>query len=282
MSSCVPATPLDMGGAVLEAADLAPFTRCKEVIGLGEMMNVPGVLRVIRSVLEKLALFTVRDGHAPLLSGKDLNTYILAGLQSDHECTTRAEACEKLKKGMYIFYPGGSTEHNIEELIPIVTPVTVSRYCFATDDCHAVPPCGRRAYRPLYPEGGWMRDCAGTGDPDGNPVRCRAFRPCRSRGTRPGEAGGFLCHRQSVQVRRAAGLPSGIPLVLGEFREPAALPVSFQCRMPSAEEIAIKESGSARVIGLVPHQIITESLIRKVSGVEYPGPVTGYPESCGL
>ena len=87
--------------------------------------------------MEKLALTPLRDGHAPLLSGKDLNAYILAGLQSDHECTTLAEAREKLERGMVIFLREGSTEHNIAELIPLVTPFTVPRCCFATDDCHA-------------------------------------------------------------------------------------------------------------------------------------------------
>ena len=270
LPSCVPATPLDMGGAVLEAADLAPFTRCKEVIGLGEMMNVPGVLTGDPAVLEKLALFTVRDGHAPLLSGKDLNTYILAGLQSDHECTTRAEACEKLKKGMYIFIREGSTEHNIEELIPIVTPATVSRCCFATDDCHADLLVGEGHIDRC------IRKAVGCGIAPELAIRMATLSAAERFGLAdrgalvPGRRADFCVIDNPYRFVVQQVFRSGIPLVLGEFREPAALPVSFQCRMPSAEEIAIKESGSARVIGLVPHQIITESLIRKVSGENIP------------
>ena len=153
LPSCVPATPTEAGGAILDAADLRPFIGREGVLGLGEMMNVPGVLAGDPGIREKLALSPIRDGHAPLLSGKDLNAYILAGLQSDHECTTLAEAKEKLERGMYIFIREGSTERNIAALIPLVSPATVSRCCFATDDCHADLLDGERAYRPLYPEG---------------------------------------------------------------------------------------------------------------------------------
>ncbi|MDP3396898.1 MAG: amidohydrolase family protein, partial [Methanoregula sp.] len=134
--SCVPATPMDVGGAILDAPTLARFKNREGVSGLGEMMNFPGVLGADLTIGKKLEIFLIRDGHAPMLSGSDLNAYILAGLQSDHECTSRNEAEEKLKKGMYIYIREGSTEHNIEELAPLITPLTVSRCCFATDDCH--------------------------------------------------------------------------------------------------------------------------------------------------
>ncbi len=101
LPSCVPATPLDVGGATLDAQDLEPFIGQDGILGLGEMMNVPGVLAGDFGILEKLALSPIRDSHAPLLTGKELNAHILAGLQSDHECTTRKEAEEKLKKGRY-------------------------------------------------------------------------------------------------------------------------------------------------------------------------------------
>ncbi|HET6580983.1 MAG TPA: amidohydrolase family protein, partial [Methanoregula sp.] len=137
LPSCVPATPEDVGGATLGARDLRPYADRHGILGLGEMMNVPGVLAADPSVLEKLQLSSVRDGHAPLLTGNDLNAYILAGLQSDHECTRLDEAEEKLRCGMYIFIREGSTERNIADLIDLVTPETVSRCCFASDDCHA-------------------------------------------------------------------------------------------------------------------------------------------------
>ncbi|MGA2698501.1 MAG: amidohydrolase family protein, partial [Methanoregula sp.] len=137
LPSCVPATPLDIGGASLDAGVLSGFLGRDGILGLGEMMNFPGVLAGDPEIRKKLALEPVRDGHAPLLSGMDLNAYILAGLQSDHECTTLKEAEEKLRRGMYIFIREGSTEKNIAALIPMVTPQNVSRCSFSTDDCHA-------------------------------------------------------------------------------------------------------------------------------------------------
>src|SRR5690606_16034504 len=96
LPSCVPATPLDAAGAVLTADDLARFRGRAGVIGLAEVMNVPGVLTGDPGLRAKMDLFEIIDGHAPLLSGRDLNAYIYAGVQSDHECTTFAEAREKL------------------------------------------------------------------------------------------------------------------------------------------------------------------------------------------
>jgi adenine deaminase len=118
LPSCVPATPVDIGGSTLDAADLARFKDCDGVLGLGEMMNVPGVLAGDPAVGKKLDIFPLRDGHAPMLSGDNLNAYILAGLQSDHECTRLAEAEEKIRKGMYVYIREGSTERNIEALAP--------------------------------------------------------------------------------------------------------------------------------------------------------------------
>ncbi|MCK9276688.1 MAG: amidohydrolase family protein, partial [Methanoculleus sp.] len=115
LPSCVPATPLDLGGAVLAADDLALFRKREGVIGLAEVMNVPGVLAGDEDLRAKMALFEVIDGHAPFLSGKDLNAYIYAGVRSDHECTTLDEAREKLLRGMYIMVREGSTERNLRE-----------------------------------------------------------------------------------------------------------------------------------------------------------------------
>ena len=195
LPSCVPATPMEAGGATLDAADLRPFIEREGVLGLGEMMNVPGVLAGDPGIGEKLALSPVRDGHAPLLSGKDLNAYILAGLQSDHECTTLAEAQEKLERGMYIFIREGSTERNIAALIPLVNPATVSRCCFATDDCHADLLMESGHIDRCIRQGNRMRPSPGTCHPDGNPLPGRAVRPVRPGGAGAGQTGRFLCHR---------------------------------------------------------------------------------------
>ena len=130
LPSCVPATGLETSGASLSAADLKPFRRERRVLGLAEMMNYPGVLAGSAPILEKLDAFRgrIRDGHAPLLSGRDLNAYIAAGIRSDHECTGREEAREKLRLGMHIMIREGTQAKNLKELIPLVTPQTTAAF----------------------------------------------------------------------------------------------------------------------------------------------------------
>jgi adenine deaminase len=139
--SCVPATDFDTAGAALYAADMHPFIREPMVLGLGEVMNYPGVLYKDQRLLDKIALFRDAakpvDGHAPALSGGALSAYIAAGIGSDHECTTPAEALEKLSKGMYIMLREGSTARDLKNLIPAITPRTASRFLVCSDDRHA-------------------------------------------------------------------------------------------------------------------------------------------------
>ncbi len=134
--SCVPATRLETAGAELGAKELKATLRWKNVIGLGEMMNFPGVLMRDTQVLRKLNLFkgTVIDGHAPGVTGFDLNAYISAGIGSDHESTTFEEGREKLRRGMHLMIREGSSEKNLEELLPLVTDKTYKRCLFVADD----------------------------------------------------------------------------------------------------------------------------------------------------
>ena len=135
--SCVPATPTEVGGAVLHAADLEKYQNNPKVLGLGEMMNVPGVLADDPEVLEKLALFSRIDGHSPGLTGNDLCCYIAHGIKTDHECTTAEEAREKIRLGMYVLLREGDAAKNTASLTSAVTKETMARCAFATDDRHA-------------------------------------------------------------------------------------------------------------------------------------------------
>ncbi|MFA5309455.1 MAG: adenine deaminase [Dehalococcoidales bacterium] len=137
--SCVPATHLETSGAVISAADIKKLLRLRECIGLGEVMNYPGVLAGDAAMLDKIAAAGGKavDGHAPGLGGQDLNAYIGAGIGSDHESVTLAEADEKLRRGMFLMIREGSTEKNLEELLPLVTARTYPRCCLVTDDRHA-------------------------------------------------------------------------------------------------------------------------------------------------
>jgi adenine deaminase len=133
--SCVPATSLETSGAVIDPPALQEILN-KGVLGLGEMMNYPGVLNKDENVLKKIEMFEdyIIQGHAPGLSGKDLSAYISAGIYSDHECVTLEEAKEKLAKGMYIMIREGSSEKNLETLLPLVNDKNYNRCMLVTDD----------------------------------------------------------------------------------------------------------------------------------------------------
>jgi len=134
--SCVPATPLETSGARLESQDIRQILRWQGCIGLGEVMNFPGVLAGDASVLSKIdfAQGKVIDGHAPGVTGKNLNAYIAAGIHSDHESVSLAEAKEKLRQGMFVMIREGSSEKNLDALLPLVTDKTYKRCFFVVDD----------------------------------------------------------------------------------------------------------------------------------------------------
>jgi adenine deaminase len=134
--SCVPATHLETSGAALGPADIKKILRLRNCIGLGEVMNYPGVLAGDAAMLAKItsARSKIVDGHAPGLAGKDLNAYIGAGISSDHESVSLSEAAEKLRRGMHVMIREGSTEKNLEALLPLVTGKADRRCFFVTDD----------------------------------------------------------------------------------------------------------------------------------------------------
>ena len=136
--SCVPATPLETAGAFIPSSDVDKLLKNKRVIGLAEMMNVPGVLRKDPEVLKKIQAARKKgkaiDGHAPLLSGKNLNAYIASGNESDHESTSKEEAEEKLRLGMWLMIRQGSAAKNLRDLLPAVTLQNKNRCLFVLDD----------------------------------------------------------------------------------------------------------------------------------------------------
>jgi len=270
LPSCVPATPLDLGGAELNANDLAEFIGYDGVLGLGEVMNVPGVLNRDPGVFEKLSLFSLRDGHAPLLSGNSLNAYILAGLQSDHECTGKDEAAEKLSRGMYIFAREGSTEKNLREIIPLASPCTASRMAFATDDRHA----------DMLVEDGHIDDCIRKSLDYGldleTALRMATLSPAERFGLfdrgalAPGRCADFciLAKGEAFTVEKTCKAGTILnPLIRNN---PRIIPSPMRARIPMPEDMAVSGKGTARVIGIVPHQILTESLAIELDGAEIP------------
>ena len=140
LPSCVPSTDLDESGAILEAADLYSLYSSPRVVGLSEVMNVYGTIHGDKKVLQKIVDCKVNgkvvDGHAPDVKGKDLNAYIVAGVQSDHECTDIQEAMEKLKRGQYIMIREGTAAHNLKALLPLFKEPYCQRCMLVTDDKH--------------------------------------------------------------------------------------------------------------------------------------------------
>ncbi|APO75590.1 adenine deaminase 1 [Rhizobium etli 8C-3] len=136
LSSCVPATHLETSGADLPIERLLPFRGHRKVIGLAEFMNFPGVIHKDPVCMEKLEAFQGShiDGHAPLLRGMNLNGYLAAGIRTEHECTTAAEALEKISKGMHILVREGSVSKDLKALMPIITERLSPYLALCTDD----------------------------------------------------------------------------------------------------------------------------------------------------
>jgi adenine deaminase len=136
LPSCVPATHLETSGSRLEASDLLSWRGEPAVLGLAEVMNYPAVVNGDERMLAKVAAFAdlVVDGHAPLLTGKDLNAYAAAGIRSDHECTDLEEAREKLRLGMHIMIREGTLAKNMRTLLPLVAPHCLRQFSLVCDD----------------------------------------------------------------------------------------------------------------------------------------------------
>ena len=138
--SCVPATDMDTSGARITPENMERLRNLSpRVLGLAEMMNFPGILSKLQGEMDKLKLFYKQkmDGHAPGISGKDLNAYVASGITTEHECVTPAEALEKIKRGMYVFLREGSAAHNLVDLLPVLAKADNRRLCLCTDDRHA-------------------------------------------------------------------------------------------------------------------------------------------------
>ena len=138
--SCVPATDMDTSGARITPEDMEHIRKLSpRILGLAEMMNFPGILGKQQNEMNKMKLFYNQkvDGHAPGLSGKELNAYVASGITTEHECVTPAEAWEKVRRGMYVFMREGSAAHNLVDLLPLLKKPGNRRLCLCTDDRHA-------------------------------------------------------------------------------------------------------------------------------------------------
>lgn len=268
LPSCVPATALETSGAVLTAADLAPFFADPRVVALGEMMNFPGVLAGDPEVLAKIAAARRAgkpvDGHAPGLGGRDLTAYVAAGVTSDHECTTAAEALEKLAAGMHIMVREGTGARNLHALLPAVTAATCRRMMWCTDDRHP---------HDLLHEGhidAIVREAVRSGLDPVTAIQMATLNPSERYGLHhlgavaPGRQADFIVFSnlasvevEEVYVRGALAAKGGAP-VAGLAR-PAAPRIGAAVRLaPGGLDFRVRCTGpKARVIEVVPGQILT-------------------------
>lgn len=140
LPSCVPATGLDESGAVLLAEQLCSYYQRDRVLGLAELMNAYGTVNGDSDILDKVCDARrnqkIIDGHAPGISGRQLNAYVAAGVQSDHECSTAEEAFEKLRRGQWIMIREGTAAKNLKALMPLCKAPYAERCMFVTDDKH--------------------------------------------------------------------------------------------------------------------------------------------------
>ncbi|MGO8762075.1 MAG: adenine deaminase [Desulfobaccales bacterium] len=268
LPSCVPASPLETSGARLEAGDLEKYRDHPRVLGLAEMMNFPGLVAGAPGLLAKLALFPRGpvDGHAPLLAGRALNAYRLAGIGSDHECTCLAEAKEKLRLGFYLMLREGSLAKNLADLIPAVTPASLRRTMLVTDDSHPEDLARTGHLNHL------LRQAVSLGLDPLAAVTMATLNPAeyfrlRDRGAvAPGLAADLVVVKDLTEFRIDKVVKNGKLLVdQGKLTaEPDVSPGSAPASVLHVKDLALSAfsppaAGSVvKVIGLIPHQLLTE------------------------
>jgi adenine deaminase len=272
---CVPATPLETSGAVLEARDLKPLKGEPGVLGLGELMNFPGTIGCDPGVLAKLEMFSGMpvDGHAPGLSGVDLCAYAAAGPSSDHECTTALEAEEKLQKGMYIYLRQGTGAKNLLDILPLVNESNSGRFCLCVDD---------RNPTDLLDSGhidSMIRLAVGAGLSPMKAIQMATLNAARRFGLKglgalaPGYRADIAVFDDLDSLNVAMVLKGGRLVASDGSMEVDAgqapqVTSSFDVKGFSAGALRLEGTGRARVIGVVPGQIVTESLVEEVGFVD--------------
>ena len=289
LPSCVPATGLDESGAVLEAEQLRPYYQQPRVLGLAELMNSYGTVRADEKILQKICDCTAAgkriDGHAPFLSGEELNAYIAAGVQSDHECSDIHEAMEKLRRGQYIMVREGTAAQNMDSLLPLFREPYCSRCMLVTDDKHPGD----------LLQGGHIdyiiRKAIAAGvDPVvavrmGTLVPCQYFGLAHSGAVAPGYTADLIVLSDLEKFTVEQVYKKGkLVAQQGRMLHPAALTVdkarfarvfdSFNMDEITPEQLQLKQTGTRqRVICLTPHALLTTEKI--VPFCQHPGTAPG-------
>jgi len=283
LPSCVPATPFETAGARLTADDLRLMIADERIAGVGELMNYPGVYLGLESELAKIEAGKGKniDGHAPGLSGRNLNAYVLAGVQSDHESTELGEAQEKLRLGLHLLLREGSTERNLATLVPSVNSHNAVNCSFATDDKLAgglveeghIDHCVRKAIRLGMPPMAALQIATIN--------TARHYRLRNFGAIAPRYWADFIVFENFQEFKVRQTYKKGV-LVAEDGRYLAAPPppvppprstMNLRYRAAKDLEVLLDHAAKIRVIEVVPNQIVTRQRIetpRKENGRVVP------------
>jgi adenine deaminase len=271
-SSCIPASPFESPRRPLLSGDLESLLRRGRVLGLAEMMNFPGVINADESELEKLRLAerVHVDGHAPGLLGKALNAYAAAGIRSDHEALTVEEGRERLRSGMWLLIREASMARNLHALLPLVREFGTSRIAFCTDD---------RDPEDIAENGhinGMVREAVAAGIAPEDAVVLATLNPATWHrlwhlgAIAPGYQADLLVLPDLGQFEPEVVLKRGRPVAEIPHPEvPEWVKHSVRNQPVTESDFVIPwAGGKARVIGLVPDQVVTESLVEEPLSVD--------------
>ena len=275
-SSCVPASEFESPRRPLLTGDLEGLLRRRRVIGLAEMMNFPGVVSGSESELAKLALpgATHVDGHAPSVLGKALNAYVAAGIRSDHEVSTIEEGRERLRAGMWVLIREASGARNLHALLPLVHEFGPHRLAFCTDD---------REPEHIADEGhinSMVRAAVAAGVSPEDALVMASFNPAQWHGLRdlgalaPGYQADVLVLPDLERFVPELVLKAGRPVEeVPRVEVPEWVRHTVRIRPLATNDFAVpwEGDGGARVIGIVPDQIVTESLRGRAAGRGWQG-----------
>ena len=271
LPSCVPSTHLETAGAELSGHDLSLLLNDERVLGLAEMMDYPGVVHGAADVLEKIAIAHGKriDGHAPMMHGKDLNAYISAGIKSDHECTTVGEAREKLRAGMFIMIREGTAAKNLKALLPLVNSENSRKCLFVTDDRHLDDIITQGHIDHL------VRSAIRLGVDPIRAIQMASINTAEYFGIKdlgavaPGYRADLVVFDDFRKLKISKVIKDGRLVAENGVLKPSAVTDykgkvrgTINVRWIEYEDFAIKAEGRrARVIGVVPNQIVTRSLV---------------------
>lgn len=273
LPSCVPATPFDESGAILTAKELKPFYKCDDVLGLAEVMNFPGVIYGDEGVKAKLNdVKGVADGHAPMLSGKDLDTYVAAGITSDHECSNFDEAVEKLKKGQWIMIRQGTAAKNLSGLINLFDAPYSHRCLLVTDDRHPADILNEGHIDNIIRNAVKLGKSAITGIQMATIQAATYFGLKHVGAIAPGYRSDILILNDLDTVDIKDVYSSGKKVNIEDIKRPEikkkllkAVKSTFNYKNVTADNFKIEsKSNKCRVIKTIPDQLLTEELICEI------------------